>query len=128
MIIGDKNKLEIKVINTEEIYSFYYRVPTVEEWLDYSWKIRAAFKLEPDLQEKEIVRIKLNAAEQVLEGIEDGQFEIKIDGEVRPLSSDPESPHFNKDWKSLLKKEIFFLLMLIPEEAFTRGEIVVEKK
>ena len=91
MILGEdvKNKLEIKVQNTGEVFTFYYRIPDIDEWIDFNQKMVKAFKSDPESLTPEIVKIKIKAATKILEGIEDGQFEIMIDGEKRP--SGPEA-------------------------------------
>jgi len=118
-----RNRLDVKELNSGKIYTFYYRTPDIEEWLDYSDKIRKALKFEENASVKEIVKIKLEGVELALTGIGEKQFEIEIDGIETFLSPDIE------DWKAILKRRFYYLLIPVFDDAFyRRGEIEVEKK
>jgi hypothetical protein len=131
-----RDKLEIIVTNSGKVYTLYFRTPDIDEWLDFSGRIRKAInaKTEEEASIKEISKIKLEGAELILTGVEDNQFGIEIDGRTTFITSalrvrDPSGSETIEGWKSLLGKYFYYLLFPLFDEAFARrGEIYVEKK
>lgn len=74
-----------------------YRLPTTEERVKYANSLirRRGNKIENTTGD---ARLKYGAV--ILLGISDGSFET----EKGPLSSDPQSPQYDPDWKNAVKK------------------------
>lgn len=80
----------------------YYRTPTTQETVRYNNELvtRKRNKLVTRFGE---TRQKYGAA--ILEGFREGDFEKKADGEYVPIASDPESEHFDPNWKELVQSK-----------------------
>ncbi|MDH5524441.1 MAG: hypothetical protein OEY01_10685 [Desulfobulbaceae bacterium] len=76
----------------------YYRMPTATERLHYSNKSvvreggKVVFNHGPVRQEYGM---------KIFVGFKDGDF---ADADGNPMSSDPQSPHYNKNWRDLIEK------------------------
>lgn len=77
----------------------YYRQPTTEE--------RAAYSNESVQRKRNKVLFRAVQARQkfglkILTGIREGDFLIKKEGKTMPIASDPASPNFDPNWKTLI--------------------------
>lgn len=93
----------------------YYRMPETEERVAYSSESlqRKGRKI---IQKTVETRLKYGA--RILAGFRTGDFEKKKDGKWLPLASDPESEHYDPDWKVYLQKHAADVIELLALRVF----------
>lgn len=94
---------------------FSYRNPTTEE--------RAAYSNESIQRSRNKVLFRTVKARhkfglKILAGIRDGDFETRKGGKYVPISSDPESPHYDPDWKKHVMTYAADLVELLAAHVF----------
>ncbi len=106
--------------------TLHHRLPTPDERAGY---INSQIK-RPGRKK---AKVTLGEARQdygmkVLIGFDDGDFEVKINGEWVEISSDPNSLNYHKDWLLFMKGEKIHLVELLGSFVFGEaGEIVEEE-
>jgi hypothetical protein len=92
--------------------TLYYRMPTSEERIAYqnAQIIRQGNKVKNNVGE---ARQKYGLA--LLVGFKDGCFSK---AKNQPLSSDPQSPHYDPEWKAYIKKYASDIINLLAVHAF----------
>lgn len=84
------------------IIGLKYRMPTTEERQGYLDNRQIRDDVTGKLV-SQIVENRLNFGAQILTGIEDGSFEDEdAKGKPLPVSSDPDSKYYRKDWKKFV--------------------------
>ncbi len=105
--------------------TLHHRLPTPDERAGY---INSQLK-RPG---KKKAKVTLGEARQdygmkVLTGFDDGDFEVKINGEWVAISSNSNAPNYYKDWLSFMKDEKIHLVELLGGFVFGEaGEIAEE--
>jgi len=77
--------------------TLFYRLPATEERVKYS---NSLLQRKGDKLENKASETRLKYGVRILTGISEGSFET----EKGPLSSDPQSSHYDPAWKSFLQK------------------------
>lgn len=93
----------------------YYRNPTTQE--------RAAYANESVQRKRNkiVTRIpeaRLKFGGLILEGFREGDFTRKAGGKTVPMASDPQSPHYDPDWKKRLLEGASDIVMLLAGHVF----------
>jgi len=110
-----KNLLRIKdPISGDEI-GLFYRIPTTEEKGAYYTSIWDRTKNEV---KENLTSARLEWGEKILEGLAEGSFSHKVNGEIKNISSDPESEGYLSDWKSWVIKYAPDLLEILAAQIF----------
>jgi hypothetical protein len=135
-IIGEniKNKLIIKdQLNENSFLTIYHESATAEERIAYrssQWK-RDGSKIESRLTEA-----RQEWGEKKITGFKEGDFKFKTsslegegkgEGELRTISSDPESPNYDPNWKALLRKYAPDVLEAVAEHIFESTFTIAEQ-
>lgn len=94
--LGGDNILWVQDIVSGDKLGVKYRMPEPEELISYR---NGGTKRKGKKIVSCIGETRLRYGEKILTGIVDGSFEKKKDGKWVPLSSDPDSPDYDKDWK-----------------------------
>lgn len=103
---SDRNDLTIQdTISGSEI-GLYYRLPSTKERVAFN---KACFKQQNGKLVNQVVAARAAAGELVLTGFREGDFSFA----GQPISSDPASPHYRKDWKQLVKETAGDLLITL---------------
>jgi len=107
---SDKNKITINDVRSGTQIELYYKNPTTQQEIDYQAK---AYKRKG---KKFLVNtaVKIRLGLDILTGFSEGAF--GIDG--KPISSDPDSPHYYPDWKELLVKSAAHILIAFATAVF----------
>ena len=123
MIVIDTNTK--KPLEFEDAFgntaTLYYRSPTPEERIAYSNGLIKAKGLKI---KNDSAGVRMRAGKRVCTGMEEGEWGIKVPKSsehpegIKPLSSDPNSPHYDKMWKELLWQHHGGYLQLLGQAAF----------
>lgn len=89
-----------------------YRLPTTEERIKYS---NSSIARRGKTYESVIGETRIKYGAEILMGLGENSF-TKKGGE--PLSSDPESKHFDPEWKSIVKKYASDVLAMLAVYVF----------
>ena len=92
--VSATNKIVISDARSGTEIELYYRNPTTQEEVEYQSKLYKRKGNKLILHPK--VKVDLGLA--ILTGFREGDFGVA----GKPISSDPESPNYRKDWKDLL--------------------------
>jgi hypothetical protein len=95
----EKNRFPVSAKNHkgEDItFDFFYRRPTTEEIIAYN---KGLFVKKNGKVHNNVVPTRIEMGLRILTGIQDGVFSFN----GKSISSDPASPDFYPDWKTLLK-------------------------
>lgn len=111
----DKNTLKINDNISGSDIVFTYRMPTTKERTDYS---NMAVRRKRNKVEFKSSEARQNYGLRILDGIRDGDFEIKKSGKYVPISSDPESKNYDKDWKKHIEKHAIDLIEILAAHVF----------
>jgi hypothetical protein len=132
-IIGEgvKNQLILRDQFSGDPIILYYRMPTSEERIAYE---SAKYRRDKDKVEIKLTEARQIWGEKIIEGFKDGSFKFKLGGDIKEISSDPDSPNYDSDWKPHLKYYASDLLEALAEHVFdglraisTQEEIFTEK-
>ncbi len=95
-----------------------YRMPTTEERQQYLDGRQVRNDTTGKLEDR-TVETRIASGKTILMGIEDGSFEDEdASGNVTPVSSDKQSPHFREDWKDFVEEFGSDLLILLAIRIF----------
>jgi len=98
----EKNRFPVAAKNPlgEDVtFDFYYRRPTTEEVIAYN---KGLFVKKNGKVVNNVVPTRIEMGLRILTGVQDGVFSLN----GKPISSDPASPDYYPDWKSLLKNAL----------------------
>lgn len=103
----------------------FYRMPTTEE--------RSGYTNESILRQRNKIVNRYGETRQkygykILEGVREGDFEIKKDGKWVPISSDPNSEYFIPDWKKHIRKNAPDILEALAARVFDVSVEVLEEE
>lgn len=121
-IVGDViNTMIMQDHQSDSELHLYYRKPSTRERIDYTNKTfqRRGRKMGTKLGDQ---RIRYGA--RICTGFREGDFVREHAGSLVPISSDPASPHYRKDWKSILLErdaDVFELLAIRVFDAPVEG-------
>ena len=100
--LADTQKLLLIATTSGEEVGLRYREPTTQEMHHYQAESVQRVRNKIQFRHSE-AQMKFGNA--ILEGIRDGDFGVPgPDGKLVPISSDPASPQYRKDWKDLLNQ------------------------
>lgn len=105
---GDDSKMEV-----------YYRDPTSTEHAEFA--TNSQFKRVGDEIVSCVGEARQNGGYAVLTGFRDGDFAEKIKGQVKPVSSNPASKGYKKDWKEWFLKYHGDLVGIVGRRAFEKA-------
>ncbi len=94
---------------------FTYRMPTTKERADYQ---NMAVKRKRNKVSFENTKARQKFGMEILEGIRDGDFEVKKDGEYKSISSNQSSEHYDSDWKQHVEAHAIDLVELLASHVF----------
>lgn len=98
------NELKITDNISNSSIVLYYRTPTAREQVRYT---NEAMQRKRNKLVSHLGEMRQEGGLKILEGFREGDFEIPVAGEkgkYAPLSSDPESNLFIKEWKDRIKQ------------------------
>jgi hypothetical protein len=112
----DKNILKIHDGRSDTDIELYYRNPTTQEEVAYQSKLfrRQGKKLLINAYET-----RLEMGLKILTGFREGAFGIS----GKPISSDPQSPEYRKDWKELLKENASDIITALAFQIFESARV-----
>jgi hypothetical protein len=117
----EQNELKIRDQLSNSEIVLYYKMPTTEQRLQY---------FNESVQRKGN-RIVTRIGEQrqhfgflILTGFRDGDFEIYLENQYVPISSNPASRHFHPDWKQWLKEHAMDLIELLAVHVFEASAVI----
>jgi hypothetical protein len=111
----DLNTLNIRDNLSGSDIVFSYRMPTTKERIAYT---NESFSRKGRKVKSKVVETRIKYALQILQGIREGDFEIKKDGEFVTIASDPKSSHYIEEWKDHIKQHAADLLELLALQVF----------
>jgi hypothetical protein len=147
-IIGEniKNKLIIKdQYNESSFLTVYHESATAEERIAYR---SAQWKRDGNKIESRLTAARQEWGEKKIIGFKEGDFKFKAppekisspstgegegggenrgEGEIRTISSDPESPNYDPNWKALLRKYAADVLEAVAEHIFESTFTIAEQ-
>jgi hypothetical protein len=121
--LGDftDNVLVLKDTLSNSEIEFKYRLPTTEERVRFS---NASIKRENGRVEYHQTKARVDSGMEILTGIREGDFEVPKGNGFVPLSSDPESKYFDKDWKKHVLAYASDLVELLGMRVFETSALV----
>lgn len=99
----------------------FYRMPTTSEMNDYQNEIVS--KKRNKVVFGNMVDIRMKYGQMIMEGVRQGDIEIKVNGEYLPLVTNPGHAQYNPDWKNIIVSKAPELIMALAQFAF---EAVIE--
>jgi len=124
--ICNDNKLVLEHVKSGRSITLYYRDPTTEEQIAFSNSI---VKRENRTIKFDQAGVRLRGGLKVCTGIEDGELAISDGkGGQIPVSSDPDSPDYRKDWKKILKQYLPDIMMLLGAHVFESTAITSDSR
>ena len=119
----DINELRIEDNISGSDIVLFYRMPTTAE--------RAAYANESFRRQGRKLKVQVGQARQkyglkILEGIRQGDFEVKKQDQYVPLSSDPKSEYFDSSWKKHIQAHAADLLELLAMRVFDVPAVMAE--
>ena len=118
------SEVKIRDVLSDSDVVLFYRLPTT--------KMRLGYENAKAVRKNGKVVNRLPEARQeyglkILAGIGEGDFEHKVDGEWKPLSSDPKSPDYDPDWKGILAKLAGDMVELLAIQVFDVSAVIQPK-
>lgn len=101
----------------------YYRQPTTQERTNFMNMSVTRKNGKVKFQHSE-ARLKYGA--DIMTGFRDGDFEVSVDGVFKPISSDPNSPNYQPDWKDRVKGMAHDIIELLALRVFEASVAVGE--
>ena len=95
-----KNVIQFKHKPSNTDIEIYYKNPTTEDRVGYK---NERIQRDGDQITFNVPETRIKYAEKIITGIREGDFGQEINGEVRPLSCNPDSEYYNDKWKDILK-------------------------
>lgn len=108
---SDRNKVVLADSVSGDELVIFYMTPTAPQVKAYR---QQSIKRKGDKMVMDTFTPGLRIGLEIITGIGEGCF--GYDGE--PISSDPASPHFRKDWKELLKETACEVVLYVAQVAF----------
>jgi hypothetical protein len=122
-IFNDKPKeLIFKDEKNEREIVFLYEDPTADDRIKYGSEIAILFRGKEiaDVQVEDITRVQFKFGSKILAGFRVQKISVN-------LSSDPEDPEYNPDWKKLIINRAPDLVILLAQTVFERDRFTPEK-
>jgi hypothetical protein len=69
---------------------------------------------------------RMHFGTEIMTGFRDGDFEIAVNGGFKPISSDPNSPNYQSDWKERIKDVAPDIIELLALRVFESSVAVGE--
>lgn len=101
----------------------YYRLPTTQERTNYTNMSVTRKNGKVKFQHSE-ARMKFGA--EIITGFRDGDFEVAVNDGFKPISSDPNSPNYQPDWKARIKDVAPDIIELLALRVFEASVAVGE--
>jgi hypothetical protein len=116
-IIGENVQHEMTIADTVSAtnLTFIYRAPTTSERQEYMgslWK-----RVGEDVQDVSF-EARVKWGKEILIGIGEDQFAFSVEGETKPISSNPEKERYRADWKELIEQYLADLLWFLAYRVF----------
>ena len=102
ILSDDLNTMVMQDNLSGEDLTVFYRMPTTKERSGYA---NESIKRQRNKVSVRISETRRKYGKLILQGIKEGDFMVKKDGKLVPLSSDEGSPNFDPGWKD--KMEVF---------------------
>ena len=109
------NELKINDNLSNSTIILYYRDPTTEERVGYA---NESVVRKRNMVVTRITETRLKYGGLILTGFREGDFVTKKDGQIIPMSANPNSPNFCPDWKDQVTRKASDLLMLLGAQVF----------
>lgn len=92
--------------------TLYFDLPTTENRMEYanSMVTRVGNKIKNNT-----IEVRQKWGSKILRGFKDGDFEK---GKDMPVSSDPQSPHYDPEWKALVQKYASDVIAMLAMHVF----------
>jgi hypothetical protein len=118
----DRNELILQDNISGGQIALYYRMPTTTERVAFANESIRRMASRIELKRGEM-RLKYGAA--ILDGIREGDFEVKKNGAYVAIASDPASPNFDPDWKNFVKNHAADLIEILAVHVFENAAQMV---
>ena len=111
----DTNELIIfdNISNSQIVLN--YRMPTTRERTAYA---NESVSRQRNKIVTKVPETRIKFGEIILTGFREGDFTIKKNGKTVPLSSDPSSPNYYSEWKTMIREKAADLLMYLASQVF----------
>jgi len=114
-------KLWDNISNSELI--IYYRDPTTKERQDYQ---NMAVQRKRNKVVFRQVEAKVKYGLAVITGFRDGDFVRNVDGQDRPMASEPASDNYHEQWKEELERFAADIVMIVASHVFDAPTEITE--
>lgn len=101
-------------LSGSQIYT-YYRMPSSDERVGF---MNMAVKRENGEVVTDYSGARVKFGLDIMTGFRDGDFEVMKDGKWCPLSSDPQSPNYDPNWRDIVKAQASDIVELLGIRVF----------
>jgi hypothetical protein len=115
--IGENLRNDLKIWDpvSDSAIVLYYRIPTTEERIQYE---HDSIEFVKGNVERNITKSRQKWGPEILIGIKEGNLLKKKDEQWVSFSSDPSSPQYDLEWKSLIQKYASDLIEVLAAHVF----------
>ena len=114
--LGDElNEMRFQDNLSDTDVTLFYRMPTTKERVAYS---NQCFKRTGKKLENRSVQTRMKYGLRILEGFLEGNFEVRIGGEWKVISSDPKSANYVSGWKEHVEEYASDIIQLLAIRVF----------
>lgn len=115
ILLEEKNELRLIDKLSGTVLVVFYRMPTTQERLAYE---NGSFLRKGGKVVNKVGPTRRKFGLLIITGIGEDCFGKVIDGKAVPISSDPESEHYDKDWKASMEASASDVLEIMAARVF----------